>query len=148
MQNRRLITVLALIAFLPVAAGCSTTRTVPVGTDPAAAEAVAELQAGAQVKISGYTRTSDGYHDWNGEVRMAAPDSLEFIPASNRAVSASEAAARFRLPSEEVASLTVVEPDTAATVVTVIVSLLAVGAVVTAIVAVGVSNSFDGMDGN
>ena len=134
MQNRRLITPLTLIAFLPFAAACSTTRTVPVGSDPAPSTAVLELQAGELVEISGYARVSDGYRDWNGHVRMAAPDSLEFVPRSSSTKSASEAAVRFRLPFGEVASLSVATPDWAATRVVTVVTVLVVGAAITATV--------------
>jgi hypothetical protein len=139
MQHRRLITAMTLVAFLPLAAGCSNTRTVPIGSDPSAAEAVAEFQAGESLEISGFARASDGYRDWDGQVRMVAPDSLEFIPEPHSTKPASDA--RFRLPCEEVTSLSVVVPDWAATRVATVVTVLVVGAAITTAILVSSENT-------
>jgi len=79
MRSRQLITVFTLISFLLVlfvVAGCSKSRRLEFDSDPASAGATEQLQDGQPVQISGYTRLSDGYRDFDGHVWFAAPDSL------------------------------------------------------------------------
>ncbi|RKZ16695.1 hypothetical protein DRQ53_05620 [bacterium] len=122
MQTRRLLTLLTLIAFLPLALGCSNRYSVTAESDPAESTAAATLQAGESVNISGYTRPSDGYRDWSGQVRLAAVDSLEFV----RQATDADPASRFVLSAAEVSSLSVVEPNNTGTTLLVTASILVV----------------------
>lgn len=146
MQTRRLITVLTLIAFLPVAAGCSRTRAVTLDSDPASADALSQLRSGEPVKISGYTRASGGYRKWDGHAQMATADSLEFVPVSSETKPSAVGASQFRLPVDDVISVDVAEHDSEATTVVVILSVLAVGAVALAVVGAAMASSFEGFN--
>jgi hypothetical protein len=81
MNYRRLITSLTLIAFLPLAIGCSTSTTsvVDLNSDPETSQPIAQLEDGEPLRISGYTRVSDGYRDFRGFVHLASPDSVQFL---------------------------------------------------------------------
>jgi hypothetical protein len=145
MQTRRLITIMTLIAFLPLAVGCSATRTVALDSDPASADVISKLQSGEPVKILGYTRASGGYRRWDGHARVATADSLEFGPGPSNTKSSAAGAPGFRLPIEDVISVDVAEPDAGATTAVVVLVVLAAGAVVLAVVGAAMANSFDGM---
>ena len=119
MRFRRLITVMTLTAFLPIAAGCSTTKTYAVGTDPFASGAVQMLLAGETLEIAGYTRTSDGHRKFRGHVRLITSNSDDD--------------ATFTLPCNDVASVDVLIPDAGKTRLAATMTVLAVGAAVTGV---------------
>ena len=82
MHARRAISLLTLLAFLPLATGCSTQKAVAPETDPVTPDEVTPDEAllvDSRVRIEGYTTHSDGFRDWAGFVRAATPDSLEFF---------------------------------------------------------------------
>lgn len=131
MRTQRLITAMTLIAFLPIAAGCSTTRTYEVGTDPSASGAVQMLLAGETLEIAGYTRASDGHRKFRGHVRLITQDTLEFIPGNSS--SKPDDNATFTLACNDVTSVDVLIPDVGRTRFATTVTLLAVGAAVTGV---------------
>jgi hypothetical protein len=122
---------MTLTAFLPIAAGCSTTKTYAVGTDPFASGAVQMLLAGETLEIAGYTRTSDGHRKFRGHVRLITQDTLEFIPGNP--ASNSDDDATFTLPCNDVASVDVLIPDAGKTRLAATMTVLAVGAAVTGV---------------
>jgi hypothetical protein len=138
MQYRRLITALTLISFLPVAAGCSKSRLVEIDSDPASAGAVSGLQAGEPMQISGYTRASDGYRDFDGQVQLAGPDSLTFVPEQSPTKAARTP---FTISCDDVTSVTLTVPDKGRTRAAVTLTVLVVGAAVaTAVVTASVKS--------
>ena len=143
MQTRTLISVLTLIAFLPLATGCSSPQTVRVENDPAADETAVRLNEGKPVEIVGYSTWSDGYESWRGTVFLASPDSLEFVPDwSVRGQEKSERR-RFRVPRHEVATLDVVRPDGAKTVAVVAVVVATLAIVMFVSLARGINEAFE-----
>jgi hypothetical protein len=128
MRYRRLITAITLIAFLPLSTGCSKSRTVGVSDEPTGSSSSSRLHAGESVAISGYTRADDGFRAWDGRVRLAHPDSLEFEATTP----SGEPVSRFVLHASEVTSIRAVETDKVATTILVATSLLAIGGAVVA----------------
>ena len=142
MQTRRLFTTLTLIAFLPIAAGCSTTRSFDVGTDPSASAVVQVLLAGDSIEITGYTRASDGHRDFHGQIRLATQDTFELTPAF-RAASPTIATddQPLTIPCRDLKSVDIAVPDAGKTRLATAVTILAVGAAVTgAVVAASISS--------
>ena len=99
MTARRLISLLTLTAFLPLAVGCSSQKVIPLDSDPESD--TDPLAKGKAIAISGYTTTANGYQSWNGAVQTAPPDSLQF----SRAITSGNAA-----PVEE-STLTIARTD-------------------------------------
>jgi len=76
MSNRRLLSALTLVAFLPLAIGCSSTRTTSMQDD--ASEAERMLGSGKPVDVSAVIDRTGKRHEWEGTVRLVSPDVLEF----------------------------------------------------------------------
>ena len=110
MHRQRVISVVTLATFLPLAVGCSSHRTMDLDSDPVAADVWLTEQG--WVKIAGHQLRDGEFHGWEGEVRAAPPDSLEFrrvvIDRSNP-YSDSSSLERIRVPRSEVARLELVE---------------------------------------
>jgi hypothetical protein len=127
MTYRKWINLCTLLAFLPLAVGCSGTRTLMVKDDPADSEVGARYQAGEPVDISGYTRPDDGFREWSGYVQTIPPDSLLFTP--KREYKQDEAAATFRLAKSDVVSLAAREYSSGKTMGLVF-ALIAIGGII------------------
>jgi hypothetical protein len=76
MRFRRAVSVLVLAAFLPLAVGCSSQRTVRMDSDPGDTSPAAA--SNQPTKISGYTTTDSEFHEWDGQMSVVGTDSLEF----------------------------------------------------------------------
>lgn len=72
----RALSLITLIAFVPLATGCSTVRSLPIPDDPGGEGD--PLRAEEPLAITGYTDVRGTDHDWNGFVQAAGADSLEF----------------------------------------------------------------------
>ena len=67
MNARRAISLLTLLAFLPLATGCATQKTAAPATDPVIPDELTPDEAllrHTQVRIEGYTTQSNGFHEW------------------------------------------------------------------------------------
>lgn len=100
MTARRLISLVTLLSFLPLAVGCSSQKSIALDSNPGSE--ADPLRGGKSVRISGYTSTVNGYQEWSGAVRAAQSDSLQF---SRRAGSTVHESRSLRLPRAEVISL-------------------------------------------
>jgi hypothetical protein len=76
MGARRVISLVTLLAFLPLATGCSSHKAIPLDSDPD--PAADPLEAGKAIAITGYTTHAEGTQSWHGTVQAAPPDSLQF----------------------------------------------------------------------
>ena len=109
MHTRRVISLLTLLSFLPLAVGCSKLSTVPISSNPGADSEVVSLDE--PIRIKGYKTPPDTVHEWDGYVRQVG-DNLEFYevnwksgrPAPMRPPS-------FSLARADVVSLTVKQKD-------------------------------------
>lgn len=144
MRTRSAISLLTLIAFLPLAAGCSTSRTSYVQDDVVTDETTAKLASGERVWITGYTTRIDGHHRWKGHVATAGSDSLEFEPRSRESDSwRSPEAPAFRIARTDVVSLEVETADGPRTA-GVVALAVAIGAIaLTIMLASAVSDAFE-----
>ena len=70
MRFRGVISAATLVAFVPVAVGCSTTAVRPISSDPAVPH--------RPLAISAYTDRDGVRHEWSGTVGASGPDSLLF----------------------------------------------------------------------
>lgn len=105
-MHARLVTrALVVLIFALGSSGCSKSLSIDPNSDPGQSSAPASFDSGEPVKISGYTRVSDGYRRWKGTVRLSAPDSLAFAPSSTHHREP------FVLHSSEVASFDMIVPD-------------------------------------
>lgn len=78
MRASRRLNLLTLVAFLPSVTGCYDRSIAKINSD---AEVVQELlPPGEEVRVEGYTLSNGVHMKWEGHVRVAPPDSLEFVP--------------------------------------------------------------------
>lgn len=141
MRYRSLISVVSLLAFLPVAAGCANHTTSFIQDDLVTDETTAKLADGDEVWISGYTTRIGGYHRWRGHVSYVGADSLEFLRSDPTTNSSRETeGARFRLARADVISLEVATSDDVATTALLMSS---VAMVLVFALAKGISDAFD-----
>jgi hypothetical protein len=79
MRFHQAISVLTLIAFLPLAFGCSITRTASVSkSSQVGRDGRHVVEFAEPIEIQGYTDRSEQYHEWKGTVQAAGLDSLQF----------------------------------------------------------------------
>lgn len=104
MRFRRLICLMTLLSFIPLAAGCSSQKVIPLHSDPGSG--ADPLREGKSLSISGYTSHEDGYQMWRGTIRTAPPDSLLL---RKKAASTSREAATLQLARAEVISVSVTD---------------------------------------
>jgi hypothetical protein len=144
MQIRSAISILVLLAFLPVAVGCSAQRTSYIRDDPVTDETTARLAAGQEVWVSGYTTRTGGFQRWRGEVVAAGPDSLEFQPSNRESNTWREPGAQpFRLARADVVSLEVETVDGGKTVALVALAVGALAIVMVVALAHGIAEGFE-----
>jgi len=136
MNGHKWIALITLVAFLPVATGCSSTRTMTLAGPLEDADAVRD--------IAGYTDRDGVRHDWKGQVRFAGADSLEFTkPGGDPFAHGPRPEVTLRLARADVVSLEVLEPDATATAMVV---LLVFAAVVSAVLVVAMIKGLSEMD--
>jgi hypothetical protein len=131
MKRQRWTTLFVLLVFLPVAAGCSTSRTMRIEADPRESEAAASFQAGDPIEITGYTRPDDGFRAWSGIVQKVPPDSLQFRPV--REYKKPEPGPPFRLAMTDVISIDAKVPSAGKTTGLVL-GVIAFGGIVAAVI--------------
>ena len=78
MRFHRVISVLTLAAFLPLAAGCVTRRTFEIESDPSALHQI--LSEDGRLEIDAYTLQDGRHFDWPGYVAPVGADSVLFTP--------------------------------------------------------------------
>jgi hypothetical protein len=133
MRAARLIHLLVLIAFLPVATGCSKTSVMAVESDPDSAQE--QFPASERIRIDGYALAGGEQVDWLGYVTIGPPDSLRFTPEildpkkksgmfGQSPPNPNQLPTTFTLPLGDVHSLSVVEPDRPRTILTAGVAIL------------------------
>lgn len=106
MKTRRAISLVLIFAICVSTSACSTSSSVDLTADPTGSETMERLESGEEIRISGYTRVSDGHRDWNGHAQLAPPDSIQFTPGSS--TTSSRPRMSFKLHRAEIASLDVV----------------------------------------
>lgn len=130
MNISRPLRLITLVTFLPLATGCSTTRSIAIGDDPGGAED--PLRTEERLAVTGYLDAEGGRQDWNGFVQAAGVDSLEFTRVRRARGNAPPRAEvlSLRLARNEVSGLLVDEPQkgrTSLLVVGVVLGVLALG---------------------
>ena len=78
MPFRRVISVLTLAAFLPLAMGCTNRRTIEFDSDPSSPDN--ELPKYESFEIEGYTLSNGQHFEWSGYVVLVDADSVLFTP--------------------------------------------------------------------
>ena len=131
-----MIHLITLIAFLPLAVGCSSqkTRTLFLDSDPDSASVIPDSDK--PVRIIGYSLRADGFHEWDGFVQAAPPDYLLFSREEVEADALIVAGSTFHLLRADVLSLRVHKPEHGRTAIGIVLVLGAIAVVVAAFVTV------------
>lgn len=140
MNVHRAICVLVLITFLPLAVGCSKTRVVALGDDPASSGTHSKFASGEAIEVYGYTRTDEGFREWRGYVQAVPPDSLQFT--QKREYRKPEGARPFRLALTDLVSLDAREFSPVKTSLVVFTGALIVGVAIAGAI-IAASGGFD-----
>lgn len=125
MDVRRCVSLVVLVTFLPLALGCSSSRTVAIGQDPDSL-----LERSDEQRIVGYTTADGEHHSWLGLIESVAGDSLRFTPAPLSGIPEEEWPPPFRMARADVRSVDIGDDSGA------FVALLVISGVLLAVVAV------------
>jgi len=130
MHARRVISLVTLLAFLPLATGCASHKVIPLDSDPD--PAADPLEAGKAIAITAYTTHAEGTQSWHGTVQAAPPDSLQFSKkvTSGNASAVETSTLTLTLARADVKSLSVTGTDSGRSVALATAIIVACGAVV------------------
>lgn len=140
MRVHRVVALLALVAFIPTAGGCSKTVTREIETNPRA-----PVAAGEPVPISAYTDRDGMRHVWDGTVQAAGADSLVFVRTASgeqwRGTTSAPDTLELRLSRQDVVSVELPREDVLAS--SFVVWAVAIGAMVLFGVILGATRTGD-----